>query len=76
MLVLFVTILLILVSSWNYSIMRKLKIAEKTHKTADDFLMACQVSTQAVKVGQISSGFILIMGLTLMVYNSLKICCF
>lgn len=71
MLILFVTLLLVLVTAWNYSIMRKLNLVEKTYKTPDDFLTHCQVSLPMVNVGLISSGIILIFGLILMIYISI-----
>jgi hypothetical protein len=72
MLLLFVTLLLVIVTAWNYSIMRKLGIAEKTYKTSDDFLTHCQVSLPIVNVGKISSGILLVFGLILMIYISIR----
>jgi hypothetical protein len=73
LLLLFVNVLLILVTSWNYSIMNKLKNAENIYNSSDEFLNACQVSKNTVNVGKISSIIILILSILFMIFISVMI---
>ena len=73
LLLLFMNILLILVTAWNYSIMNKLKNAENIYDTSDEFLNACQVSKNTVNVGRISSIIILILSILFMIFISTMI---
>ena len=73
LLLLFVNVLLILVTSWNYSIMNKLKNAENIYNSSDEFLNVCQVSKNTVNVGKISSIIILILSILFMIFISVMI---
>lgn len=72
-LLLFINILLILVTAWNYSITSKLKDAENIYNTSDEFLNACQVSINTVNISRISNIIILILSILFMIFISIML---
>ena len=72
-LLLLVSVMLIIVSSWNLSIFIRLKDASTQYKTDEVFNEACHISKKYVKQGKIVSIVMLSISILLLMGNSVNI---
>jgi uncharacterized phage infection (PIP) family protein YhgE len=72
-LLLIVSIILVVVSSWNVRVFIRLSDASHQYSNDDQFDSACHVSKKYVKTGKIVSIIILVLSILLMIGSSVSI---
>lgn len=70
---LIVSIILVIVSSWNLSIFKRLNKASVQYKSDDVFNEACHISKKYVKDGLLTSIVMLVVSILLLIGSSVNI---